>query len=80
MKKHDDHKHLYDEVEKTEKNIGSLGVVQDEGCEELDGIRLIVNDENYFNSDGQVNYDLESVGQAMVLGEVLANPKFKKKR
>lgn len=71
----DGHSH-HGEVETYEPIVGSLGSVGDEGCVELDGVRLIVTDLMYETND-QTAYDLDSIGKSIVLGEVLNNPRFK---
>ncbi|MCM1043250.1 MAG: hypothetical protein NC350_03455 [Corallococcus sp.] len=72
----DGHSHTSDEVEHYDKIIGSLGDVSDEGCSELDGLRLIVHDEAY-SSDDQTPYDLSKVGQTIILGEIFGTPRGK---
>ena len=58
--------------------VGSLGGESDEGCPDLDGVRLISNDEAYSGDDGDgVQYNRKKVLQAMILGEVLDTPRFK---
>lgn len=72
----DGHTH-HGEVETYEPIVGSLGSVGDEGCDELDGVRLIVTDLMYETEDDQTAYDLDAIGKSLVLGEVLNNPRFK---
>lgn len=69
------HEHLGQE-EHYEEIVGSLGEVNDEGCEDLAGVRFIATDLAYELQDSDsVNYD--RLAQAMVLGEVINNPRFK---
>ena len=72
-----DHDHFADKVEDYDKIVGSLGEVADEGCIELDGLRLIAHDENY-QCEESAQFDLKKVAQAMVYGEILDNPRFKR--
>ena len=73
----DAHTHLGEE-EHYEKIVGSLGEVDDEGCADLDGIRLIAHDEAYDGETQSRNYS--EIVKAIVLGEVLDKPGFKKHR
>lgn len=57
--------------------VGSLGGESDEGCPDLDGVRLISNDAAYSGDEDQVQYDKNKVLQAIVIGEVLDTPRFK---
>ena len=73
----DDHSHSGN-VEKYDKIVGSLGEVDDEGCEELDGVRLIEHDESYCDDpDHLAQADLTNLEKAIVLGDVINNPRFK---
>lgn len=72
----DGHAH-YGTVETYEPIVGSLGSVSDEGCDELDGVRLIATDIMYETDNDHVAYDLDAIGKSIVLGEVLNNPRFK---
>lgn len=72
----DGHAH-YGTVETYEPIVGSLGSVSDEGCDELDGVRLIATDIMYETDDDHTAYDLDAIGKSIVLGEVLNNPRFK---
>lgn len=72
----DGHAH-YGTVETYEPIVGSLGSVSDEGCDELDGVRLISTDIMYETDDDHTAYDLDAIGKSIVLGEVLNNPRFK---
>lgn len=54
--------------------VGSLGQVSDEGCAELDGVRLIEDDEAY---DLQIEADRPAIAKAVILGELLNTPRFK---
>ncbi len=69
-----DHTHAGQEVEHYEKIVGSLGEVSDEGCDELEGVRLIAHDLAYEES----NRDYTEVAKIVVLGDVINNPRFKK--
>lgn len=64
-------------VEKYPEIVGSLGKTSDEGCPELAGIRLISHDEAYESSEGELQ-NTEELEKAIVLGEVLNSPRFKK--
>lgn len=59
----------YDEI------VGSLGDVNDEGCADLDGVRFIAHDAAYDGEEGARDYT--AVVRAMVLGEILNEPRFK---
>ncbi len=64
------------EEEHYEQIVGSLGDVNDEGCADLDGVRLIAHDAAYDTTpDGARDYS--ATVRAMVLGEVLNEPRFK---
>ena len=70
-----EHGHLGEE-EHYEEIVGSLGEVNDEGCEDLSGVRFIATDLAYeLQASETVDYD--RLAQAMVLGEVLNHPRFK---
>ena len=72
------HMHMGEKVEKYDKIVGSLGEVDDEGCEELDGVRLIEHDESYCDDpDHLVAADITDIQRAVVLGEVINVPRFK---
>ena len=71
----DRHEHLGEE-EHYEEIVGSLGEVNDEGCEDLSGVRFIAHDMAYEINDEHADYS--KVAQAMVLGEILNQPRFKK--
>lgn len=74
----DGHEHFGSDEERYDKIVGSLGEVDDEGCDDMDGIRLIAHDEAY---DVDVeNGDYSEIVKAMVLGEAIGNPSFKKRR
>lgn len=60
-----------------EEIVGSLGAVNDEGCEDLSGVRFIAHDLAYDDAEGE-GYDYTRLAQAMVLGDVINNPRFKK--
>lgn len=57
--------------------VGSLGKVDDEGCDELDGVRLVEHDESYCDDPDHIaQADMSELERAIVLGEVLNNPRF----
>ena len=58
--------------------VGSLGAVSDEGCDELNGVRLIATDLMYQTDDDQVAYDMDAIRKSLILGDILNNPRFKK--
>ena len=58
--------------------VGSLGAVSDEGCDELNGVRLIATDLMYETEDDGKVYDMNVIRKSLVLGEILNNPRFKK--
>ena len=74
---HDDgHVHL-GTTETYEPIVGSLGAVSDEGCDELNGVRLIATDLMYeTEEDGRV-YDMDALRKSLILGEILNKPRFK---
>lgn len=64
-------------AEHYEPIVGSLGEVDDEGCDELDGIRLVEHDESYCDDPDHIaQADMSELQKAIVLGEVLNNPRF----
>ena len=69
------HAHLGEE-EHYEEIVGSLGEVNDEGCEDLSGVRFIATDLAY-ESDSSDEMDYSRLARTMVLGEVLNHPRFK---
>ena len=72
------HEHVGGKVERYDKIVGSLGEVDDEGCDELDGVRLIEHDEAYCDDpDHLMPADNTDIQKAIVLGEVLNTPRFK---
>lgn len=71
----DKHVHIADEEETYEKIVGSLGDINDEGCDETDGVRFIVNDEAYIGQSE--THDYTQLMKAMVVGEVVNHPRFK---
>lgn len=74
----DSHAHGHvGEEEHYEEIIGSLGDINDEGCADLNGVRFIAHDLAY-DSDNGNKPDYNKLAKAMVLGEVLNNPRFKK--
>lgn len=59
--------------------VGSLGEVDDEGCDELDGVRLIEHDESYCDDPEHLaQTDYSALEQSIVLGEVINAPRFKR--
>ena len=58
--------------------VGSLGAISDEGCDELNGVRLIATDLMYDTEEEGKVYDLNVVRKSLILGEILNNPRFKK--
>lgn len=73
----DGHAHVGDDAEYYDKIVGSLGEVDDEGCDELDGVRLIAHDIAYDDEEKGVDYT--EVAKAIVIGEIVNNPRFKGK-
>lgn len=71
----EDHAHVSDDEERYEEIVGSLGDVNDEGCDDLDGVRLIVHDLAYEGEDAQRDYS--QVAKVVVLGDIINNPRFK---
>lgn len=57
--------------------VGSLGAVSDEGCDELNGVRLIATDLMYETDEEGKVYDMNVVRKSLILGEILNNPRFK---
>lgn len=68
-----DHAHI-GKAETYQPIVGSLGAVSDEGCAELDGVRLIEDDEAY---DMPIEADRPAIAKAVILGELLNTPRFK---
>lgn len=68
-----DHTHI-GKAETYQPIVGSLGAVSDEGCAELDGVRLIEDDEAY---DMPIEADRPAIAKAVILGELLNTPRFK---
>lgn len=71
----DGHSHVGEEEEHYDEIVGSLGDVSDEGCADLDGVRLIAHDLAYESEDGSRDYS--EVAKVVVLGDVINNPRFK---
>ena len=71
----DEHAHAGEE-EHYEEIVGSLGEVNDEGCEDLSGVRFIMRDIAYEADDGEET-DYTKLVHAMVLGEIINTPRFK---
>lgn len=69
------HAHLGQE-EHYEEIVGSLGDINDEGCSDLNGVRFIAHDLAYELKDGE-QADYNKLAQAIVMGEILNNPRFK---
>lgn len=73
----DTHSHT-GKAERYEPIVGSLGGVSDEGCGELDGVRLVEHDEAYCDDESHAEVaDYSDLQNAIVMGEVLNNPRFK---
>ena len=70
------HGHLGEE-EHYEEIVGSLGEINDEGCEDLSGVRFIATDLAYELQDS-ATIDYDRLAQAMVLGEIINSPRYKK--
>lgn len=70
-----DHTHVSDDEEYYEEIVGSLGEVNDEGCADLSGVRLITHDIAYESEDARRDY--ADVAKALVLGEIINTPRFK---
>lgn len=71
------HKHV-GKTEKYGKIVGSLGEVNDEGCDDLDGVRMIAHDEAYCDDpDHIITTEPTELERAIVLGEALNNPRYK---
>ncbi len=70
------HQHKGEE-EHYEEIVGSLGDIDDEGCADLDGVRFIAHDIAYEVQNNE-NNDYSGVVKAMILGEILNEPRFKK--
>lgn len=60
-----------------EEIVGSLGDVNDEGCADLDGVRFIAHDLAYDTTEEE-HGDMSKIARAMVLGEILNDPRFRK--
>ncbi len=71
----DGHSHVGEEEERYDEIVGSLGDTSDEGCADLDGVRLIAHDIAYETEDGSRDYS--EVAKVVVLGDVINNPRFK---
>ncbi len=71
----DGHTHNADNEERYDKIVGSLGEVDDEGCLDLDGVRLIVEDVAY-SADTDTR-DYSEIAKALVLGDIINSPRFK---
>ncbi|MGN1040572.1 MAG: hypothetical protein ACI4QL_03995 [Candidatus Fimimonas sp.] len=75
VSKQDGHVHLGEEEELYDEIVGSLGENSDEGCSDLDGVRLIAHDLAYETEDGSRDYS--EVAKIVVLGDAINNPRFK---
>lgn len=72
------HSHAGSKTEKYAKIVGSLGEINDEGCEDLDGVRLIDHDEAYCDDpDHTISTEPTELECAIVLGEALNTPRYK---
>lgn len=71
----DGHTHADGEEEFYDASGGSLGDVSLEGCPDLNGVRVISHDLAYYASDATKDYS--DIAKAIVLGEVLDNPRCK---
>ena len=56
---------------------GSLGSVDDEGCADLSGVRLIENDPDYAPTTDDNDVDRREIARIMILGEVFDRPAWK---
>lgn len=73
----DGHEHLGTTEERYDPIVGSLGEVDDEGCEEMDGVRLLEHDEAYCDDpDHMVDMNYDELKRAIVMGEVINSPRF----
>ena len=70
-----EHAHLGEE-EHYEEIVGSLGEINDEGCEDLNGVRFIVNDMAYDTTDDG-GHDYTELAKAIVLGDLINSPRCK---
>ena len=70
-----EHGHVGDE-EHYEEIVGSLGEVNDEGCDSLSGVRFIAHDLAYDGGE-EGEHDYTELAKAMVLGEIFNTPRFK---
>ena len=69
------HAHLGEE-EHYEEIVGSLGEINDEGCQDLSGVRFIATDIAY-EADSLEQVDYNRLANALVLGEIVNSPRFK---
>lgn len=72
----EDHKHI-GSVEEYDKIVGSLGEITDEGCSELDGIRLISDDQAYSAGYNSLSFDRDELIKIIVLGDAISKRKYK---
>ena len=74
----DAHEHGHTgEEEHYEEIVGSLGEISDEGCEDLSGVRFIAHDLSYDTSVDERDYT--ELAKAMVLGDIINTPRYKKR-
>ena len=71
-----EHAH-FGEEEHYEEIVGSLGDINDEGCEDLNGVRFIAHDLAYETSNDE--HDYTKLAKAMVLGDIINTPRYKKR-
>lgn len=65
-------------VERYDPIVGSLGESDDEGCNELDGVRLVEHDEAYCDDDTHSEIkDYYELQKTIVWGEILNEPRFR---
>lgn len=72
-----DHSHPSDtgKVEKVDEYYGSLGKINDEGCQEHLGVRFV--DAIPLTEDNQIDYD--DVARMIIIGEAISHPKCRKR-
>ena len=75
----DAHEHGHTgEEEHYEEIVGSLGDINDEGCEDLSGVRFIAHDLAYDTSEDA--HDYTELAKAIVVGDIINNPRYKSLR
>ena len=73
----DAHEHGHTgEEEHYEEIVGSLGDINDEGCEDLNGVRFIAHDIAY-DATEEGERDYTELAKAMVLGDIVNSPRFR---